>query len=80
MYSKKFKYAHVSPPERQDNLDARQEQWIKVTFNRAKKEETRKTEKLAQLSLFNYQPGFKEMNEPQEDLCKETTFAVKRLR
>lgn len=37
-------------------------------------------EKLAQLSLFNYPPGFKEMNEPQKDLCEETTFAVKRLR
>lgn len=66
--------------KRQDNLDACQEQWIKVTFNRAKKEEARKMEKLAQLSLFNYPPGFKEMNEPQKDLCEETTFAVKRLR
>lgn len=37
-------------------------------------------EKLAQLSLFNYPPGFKEMNEAWKDLCEETTFAIKRLR
>lgn len=43
--------------------------WMRVRRNGSRehlterKEETRKKKKLAQLSLFNYPPGFTEMNE-----------------
>lgn len=43
-----------------------------------RKEETRGKKKLAQLSLFNYPPGFTEMNEPQKDLCEESTLHSKK--
>lgn len=48
----------------QGNRDACQEERIKGTFNRAKKKKQgRKKNKIAQLSLFNYPPGFIGMNE-----------------
>lgn len=56
-------YIALLKGKRHGNLDACQKEQIKGTFNRKKKRRNEEEKKLAQLSLFNYAPGFIEMNE-----------------